>query len=297
MTAEQIIGGNVVITGASTGIGQACAWRLAQAGYGVFAGVRRQEDGERLRQEAPGEAGSRIVPLLLDVVDQQQITAAAEQVRQQVGEVGLLALVNNAGIAVGGPLEVIDIDNLRTQFEVNVIGQVAVTQAMLPLLRQGHTHSGRAHILMMGSIGGRLAPPFNGAYSGSKFALRAISDSLRMELHPWDIHVTLLEPGSIATSIWDRGIGAAEKRFEHMPDWAKALYGERGKLMLEQMRKTGRKGLPADTVAEVVQRAIESPRPPTRRLIGNDARAGAVVALLPDRLRASLILQQLFGKS
>ena len=175
--------GAVVVTGASSGIGRACALHLAALGLQVFAGVRRAEDGAALQ----AASSARLTPMLLDVADETSIRAATDTITAAVGEAGLAGLVNNAGIGVAGPLEFLPLAEFRTQLEVNVTGQLAVTQALLPLLRQG-----RGRIVNMGSIGGRIAAPFVGPYSASKFALEALTDALRMELRPWGLHVAIV---------------------------------------------------------------------------------------------------------
>ena len=186
-------GGGVVVTGASSGIGEATALRLANAGFAVFAGVRREEDAEALRLRG-------VRPVRLDVRDAAQVAAAAQEVRGALGPAGLVALVNNAGVVVPGPLEFVPLDKLRGQFEVNVIGQVAVIQAFLPLLRET-----RGRIVNISSIDGRIATPLLGPYVASKFALEGLSDALRRELRPWGIQITLIEPGAIKTRIWEKG--------------------------------------------------------------------------------------------
>ncbi|HEY7923524.1 MAG TPA: SDR family oxidoreductase, partial [Vicinamibacteria bacterium] len=172
-----------LVTGASSGIGAACAARLVRSGWRVLAGVRRKGDAPEGTEEVQ-----------LDVTDAAQIKAAADGVEE------LHALVNNAGIAIAMPLEFVPLDELRHQLEVNVVGQVAVTQAFLPVLRRA-----RGRIVFVGSIAGRSALPFLGPYAASKHALEAIADSLRVELRPWGIHVAIVEPGSIRTPIWTRG--------------------------------------------------------------------------------------------
>jgi NAD(P)-dependent dehydrogenase (short-subunit alcohol dehydrogenase family) len=179
----QIRQGAVVVTGASTGIGAACALRLDHLGFQVFAGVRRKEDAQALQ----AKASPQLMPIFLDVTDLDSITAAMHKVAITVGNSGLIGLVNNAGIAVGAPLEFIPITEFRKQLEVNVTGQLAVTQAFLPLLRLA-----KGRIVNMGSITGRSATPFLGAYSASKFALEALTDALRLELRPWGIWVAIL---------------------------------------------------------------------------------------------------------
>src|SRR3990172_8450526 len=183
----------VVITGASTGIGEACALRLDKLGWRVFARVRKEADAERLKNEG----SERLTPAFIDVTDEGSIMKAEETVRAVVGEAGLAGLGDNAGVGIHGPLEFLPIEDLRRQLEVNTIGQIAVTQAFLPLIRKG-----RGRIVNIGSIGGKMATPFLGPYAASKFAMEALTDSLRQELRPWDIHVAIVEPGSIATPIW-----------------------------------------------------------------------------------------------
>ncbi|MEK7693262.1 MAG: SDR family oxidoreductase, partial [Chloroflexota bacterium] len=185
---------SVVITGASTGIGEACALHLDALGWRVFAGVRKGADGEALQRKA----SARLIPVRIDVTDQASIASACDAVAQELGARGLDGLVNNAGIAVAAPLEFVPIDDLRRQLEINVIGQIAVTQAFLALIR-----TARGRIVNIGSVSGKLATPFTGPYSASKFAMEALTDALRIELRPWKIEVSIVEPGSIATPIWE----------------------------------------------------------------------------------------------
>jgi NAD(P)-dependent dehydrogenase (short-subunit alcohol dehydrogenase family) len=270
-----------LVTGASTGIGHACALGLARAGFHVFAGVRRPADGNALQAHSAG----RITPVILDVTDAQSIAAAADLIATTIGEAGLAGLVNNAGIAVAGPLEFVPIQELRRQFEVNVLGQVAVTQAMLPLLRQG-----RGRIVTMGSISGRLAPPFLGPYAASKHALEALTDSLRLELRPWRIHVAIVEPGSIATPIWEKSRNAAVANFNHAPAQAHALYDAAVGAAQARVEQTVLTAAPPRLVVQAVLHALTAPRPRTRYLVGRGARLQAlVVKLAPDRLRDWLV--------
>lgn len=274
--------GAVVITGASTGIGEACALLLDQLGFAVFAGVRRAEDGEALR----ARTSVRLVPVLLDVTDAANIAAARQTVEAAVGEAGLLGLVNNAGIAVAGPLEFLPIDQLRKQFEVNVIGQIAVTQAMLPLLRRGH-----GRVVNIGSISGKLVSTMTGAYAASKFAMEALSDGLRMELAPWGLHVALVEPGVTATPIWQKSLAAGNELTQQLDPTVEALYGG----LIAATRKSATRnarggGTPPLAVAEAVTHALTSPRPRTCYPVGRDARIGSLLArLLPDRMKDRLL--------
>ncbi len=271
----------IVITGASSGIGEACALYLDELGYRVFAGVRRLSDGEALK----AKASARLTPVLLDVTDLASIDRAAETVKAAVGSAGLAGLVNNAGIAVGGPLEVVPLADLRKQFEVNVIGQVAVTQALLPLLRQG-----RGRIVNMGSIAGRATMPFMGPYSASKFSLEALTDAMRMELRPWGIHVSIVEPGAIASRIWDKAGHAADQMEAAASAEAKAHYGEAVARVREAVARAAQRAIPARVVAEAVAHALSAARPKTRYLVGFDARFRAVLtAWLPDRVQDWLL--------
>jgi len=274
---------NLVITGASTGIGQACALHLDSLGWRVFAGVRKQADADLLQEKASGQ----LTPIFIDVTKPDTITTAAELVTEAVNDEGLTGLVNNAGIAVGGPLEFLPVENLRQQLEINVIGQVAVTQAFLPLLRKA-----RGRVVNMSSISGRIAMPFFGPYSASKFALEALSDSLRRELYPWGIDVISIQPGAIDTPIWDKGLSAGEKVAASLPEEGKQLYGPLLDNLRETVLDTANKGIPPQEVANAVTHALSARRPKTRYVIGKDANLAAfVVKLLPDRWRDRLIIR------
>jgi NAD(P)-dependent dehydrogenase (short-subunit alcohol dehydrogenase family) len=267
---------SVVITGASSGIGEACAAFLDARGFRVFAGVRKEADAQRLQSTA----SDRLTPVVLDIVDSESIVHAGEVVREDVGEHGLDGLVNNAGISVTGPLEFVPMNDLRRQFEVNVFGHVAVTQQFLPLLR-----TARGRIVNMSSIGGRSAAPFLGPYSMSKFALEAYSDALRRELSPWGIDVSCVEPGSIATPIWQKGLDAGANAQAAAPPRARELYAQGMDAMRRYAERSSRDALPPEVVARVVYHALTAPKPRTRYLIGASARISATLTrLLPDRL-------------
>jgi NAD(P)-dependent dehydrogenase (short-subunit alcohol dehydrogenase family) len=272
-----------LITGASTGIGRATALRLAGNGWTVLAGVREQAAGERLAAE--GRAGA-IVPLQLEVTDAAQVAAAAERLADQAGASvsgGLDALINNAGIGLGGPLEVLPEEDLRRQFDVNVFGQVAVTRAMLPALRIA-----RGRIAFLSSIGGRVAMGFNAPYAASKHAIEAVGDALRVELHSSGVQVALIEPGSIATPIWDKGRGEADRLA--IPQELQAVYGKVPAAMDKVLADTGRRGIAADVVAEAIEAALTARRMPARVLVGRDARLMLVAKrLLPDHLFDRLV--------
>jgi NAD(P)-dependent dehydrogenase (short-subunit alcohol dehydrogenase family) len=275
--------GAVVITGASTGIGRATARYLAERGFRVFAGVRRDEDAEALRQESAG----RLTPVRVDVTDRGSIESAAREVEAALGGEGLRGLVNNAGIGIGAPLEFIDLDELRRQLEVNVIGPIAVTQAFLALIR---ACSGR--VVNVGSIGGRVAQPMLGPYNASKFALEALSDSLRMELAPWGIHVSLVEPGSIATAIWEKTDAYAERMIPTLGPRARELYGTAIGAVLDAARTLSKQAIAPQAVSKAIHHALTARRPRTRYLVGTDARVQAVLArFVPDRARDAVLLR------
>ena len=276
---------SVVVTGVSTGIGRVCALRLDAMGFRVFGGVRREVDGESLKSEA----SDRLTPILIDVTDSVSIASAADVVAAAVGEAGLAGLVNNAGISVPGPLEFLPLEDIRRQLEVNVIGQIAVTQAFLPLLRKG-----RGRIVNIGSISGRMATPFLGAYAASKFAMEAVTDSLRMELRPWGIPVSIIEPGSIATPLWQRGHSAADEIGKKLPPEARQLYDPAMAAMREAAAKFERAAIPPTAVAKAVAHALTAKKPRTRYLVGRDARIqAALVKVVPDRMLDLLIVRQL----
>jgi NAD(P)-dependent dehydrogenase (short-subunit alcohol dehydrogenase family) len=268
-----------LITGASTGIGRATALRLARAGWTVLAGVRDSGAGEQLAQE-PGTDG-RVIPVALEVTDPGQVADAAARVQElavQGGGTpgGLDALVNNAGIGVGGPLELVTPQDMRRQFDVNVLAQVAVTQAMLPALRRA-----RGRIVFISSIGGRVATPFVAPYAASKHAIEAIADGLRIELGSSHVQVTLVEPGSVATPIWDKGRAEAER--VTVPPELQAEYGHVRAAMEKILEETARRGIPPEAVAETIERALSARRMRARYLVGRDARVMLMLKrVLPD---------------
>jgi len=265
----------IVITGASTGIGRACAERFDRMGWRVFAGVRKETDGQALR----AATSERTTPLILDVTRRETIDKAAGRVAEVVGEDGLQGLVNNAGIGIGGPVEGLDIEDLRHQFEVNLFGQVAVSQAFLPMLR-----SGDGRIVNMSSIAGKVSQPFMAPYCASKHAFEAFTDSMREELKPWSIHVAAVEPGVIQTPIWDKARRRASENRSAAPPHLLELYAsaiERLERVLEQIPE---RGIPPDRVARAVEHAITARRPRTRYPVGTDAKIGLKLRwLLGDR--------------
>jgi NAD(P)-dependent dehydrogenase (short-subunit alcohol dehydrogenase family) len=273
--------GTVLITGCSTGIGEATGLHLKELGFDAVGAVRKEEDAERLRSR-----GLRTVKL--DVADAASIAAA----RAELGDAPLAGLVNNAGIAVAGPLEFLPLDQLRLQLEINLVGQVAVTQQFLPSLR-----AGQGRIVNVSSIGGRIALPLVAAYNASKFALEAVSDSLRRELYGQGVDVIVIEPGGVKTPIWKKGNELADEIQEEMPPEAERLYGR----MIEGLRRETVKieqktGIEPREVAEVIGRALTAKRPRTRYLVGTEAKIRSVVAkVLPDRLMDRAIVRQITG--
>lgn len=285
MVSERGVGRGVVVTGASTGIGRATALRLEREGFRVFAGVRKAEDGESLQNAA----GDGLEPIRLDVTSGESIAAAASQVSDAMGASGLAGIVNNAGVAVGGVVEFLDLDQLRYQLEVNLIGAVAVTKAFLPMIRTG---GGR--IVNISSDSGLLSTPFLAPYCASKFGLEAVSDSLRRELRPWAIPVVLVEPGAIATPIWDKAGPQTETLRKDLSPEAEALYGEMFDKMTAVVNQQAASAIPADAVADAVFHGLTAARPKLRYPVGTDAKlASWMVRLLPARIVDRIVAAQL----
>ena len=271
-----------LITGASTGIGRATALRLAASGWTVLAGVRKTADGEALI----AAGGERVLPAQLDVTIPAQIGTVVERVGE-IASGGLDALVNNAGIGVGGPLELVSPEDLRMQFEVNVLGQVAVTRALLPALR-----AARGRIVFLSSIGGRVSVAFNGPYAASKHAVEALGDALRGELRSSHIAVSLVEPGSVKTPIW--GKARATARDFEVPSELHEQYGRVPDAFEKLLHDTERRGVPPEQVAATIEHALTARRPRTRYLVGRDARGMVLArALLPARVFDRVILRVL----
>jgi NAD(P)-dependent dehydrogenase (short-subunit alcohol dehydrogenase family) len=262
-----------LVTGASTGIGRACAIHLGALGYEVLAGVRSESDAP------PGTE-----PVRLDVTSPVDIAAVAVR----AGDT-LAALVNNAGIAITGPLEGVPVEEWRRQIEVNFLGQVAVTRALLPALLRA-----RGRVVNLSSIGGRIAGPLFGPYSASKFALEAMTDSLRREVAQFGVRVVSVEPGAIATPIWSKGIDDGDRVVGGMPEEAQRRYGSLIAAVRRNAERASREGLPPEAVAEVVGRALTARRPRTRYVIGREAKVQAALArLLPDRAFDALVARVL----
>ncbi|HZO93152.1 MAG TPA: SDR family oxidoreductase [Candidatus Baltobacteraceae bacterium] len=263
----------VLVTGASSGIGEDAARALARRGFVVYAGVRNDADAARV-----ATLHENVRPVLLDVTDATQIAAAAQVVRER--GVPLRALVNNAGVPVAGPLEYLPVEDLRRQFEINVVGQLAVTQAMLPFLR-----ATRGRLVFIGSASGRITAPFLGPYSASKFALRALTDALRLELRTAGIAVSLIEPGSVKTPIWRKGRESRESLLTRLPAEAHERYGAALEKLFAATMHEEQRAMPVETVTAAVVAAITSANPRANAILGAAAKAGAVLAMLPIPLR------------
>jgi len=270
-----------VVTGASTGLGRATVGALVDLGHLVWATVRTERDEQDLRDAY----GDRVRVLRLDITDAAAVRAAGVQVAE-AGPVN--GLVNNAGIAVPGPLEYLPIELFRRQIEVNLVGQLAVTQAVLPALRRARELGKSARIVTIGSIGGRIAGPMLGPYHASKFGIVGLTDTLRAELKQSGIDVVLIEPGAIATPIWQRGTQSADAAVEQLPEIAKQQYAGQMARARENARQSAARGLPPESAAKVVVKALTSPNPRPRQLVGRDAKIASFIARLPFGLRYRL---------
>jgi NAD(P)-dependent dehydrogenase (short-subunit alcohol dehydrogenase family) len=270
-----------VVTGASTGIGRAVADELVGLGAVVWACVRTDKDEESLLRQH----SSAVRVLRMDLTDDASVSAAAERVRA-AGP--LHGLVNNAGVALAGPLEYVPLAVFRRQIEVNLTGQLSVTQAMLPALRQARAQGADARIVMVGSIAGRIAGGMLGPYHASKFGLVGLTDTLRAELAPAGIRVVLIEPGNIATPLWERGIAAGDELLGQLPAAGREQYGAQIAAARAGAVKSAGAGLAPQRAAQVIIAALTARNPRPRYLIGTDARIAALAARLPYRLRYRL---------
>jgi len=284
VSGEQRDRGFVVVTGTSTGIGAATALHLAGTGFHVFAGVRREVDGEALQ----ARSSATLTPLIIDVTDGGTISAAAAAVADVVGDGGLAGLVNNAGIAKPAPLEFQPMADFRTQLEVNLFGPVAMIQAFMPLIRRG---GGR--IVNVGSIGGMLVLPLNGAYSASKFGIRAISDALRLELRQWNIHVSLIEVAPVKSAIYGKTYAELDALEPTLGETRHRLYAEQITAIRKAMEKAEADAEPPSVVARAVAHALTADKPKTRYLVGHGGKQTAVAAALPDRARDRALVREL----
>jgi NAD(P)-dependent dehydrogenase (short-subunit alcohol dehydrogenase family) len=270
----------VLITGTSSGIGRACALRLAKNGYHVFASVRRAEDGESLLAESDGE----ISLLVFDVTDDETRRKGVETIRQSVEPDGLDFLINNAGAMSAGPLEFLSIDNIREYLEINLIGAIALTQECLPLLRKA---TGR--IINLGSAQDLLTPPFFGGYTIAKWGMRGFHQALRLELRPSGIQCVLIVPGAIKTSIW-KDVPKFRENLGLLSDGAGDLYGDLAIAMQNAAKSLSDSGLEPEVVAAAVERAMIARRPRPEVIVGNDAKyLMRPLGALPTRLREQLM--------
>jgi len=273
----------ILVTGASSGIGRATALRLVSHGWRVFAGVRKVTDAEALLADARGA----LEPLQIDVTDQASIAAATREVETRLGNRGLDALFNNAGIGMTFPVEHTPLHKLREIFEINLFGQVAVLHAFLPMVRRA-----KGRIINTGSVGDRITPPFGGALAGSKAAFASINAALRLELRSQGIHVCLLEPGAINTPAVEKTLGVVEKTISELPPSAAQLYGPAMRIMTRTFAKMERNGSSPEIVAEVVERALTDRNPQARYPAGKDSRKLALLArFLPEKLLDLAILK------
>lgn len=264
---------SVLISGASRGIGRATALRMARAGWTVYATVRKATDGEELVAEA---GGGEIRPLQLDVTDDAQIAALEGALPERLD-----AVVNNAGIVVSGPLETLSADDMREQFEVNVVGAVALTNLVLPRLRRA-----RGRIVFVSSLSGRISTPMTGAYNASKFAIEAIADAWRLELRPWGIKVVLVEPAMTDTDLWRNAPEVLEAEAAEMSDEHRQLYGEHLDGMRRTVPRIQKMAKPVEGVAATIERALTASRPRARYPVGIDVKVQAALSgVTPDRVK------------
>ena len=275
---------SVLISGASSGIGKGLSLELDRQGYQVFAGVRNPNDGDVLRSQA----SPQLTPVMLDVNLPEMITSACREVSSKTGG-ELFCLVNNAGISISGAMEFMPLHDFRQQMEVNVVGQLALTQACLPMLRPS---TGR--IIFVSSVAGRLVTAFNGPYAASKAALNAMADALRLELVSWGVSVSVLIVGSVQTPIWEKSAHKAVEILRRLPPDARMLYGNEQKRAGAFYQQVGRNGLRVEKVVEITRHLIEASHPKEYVLVGRDALMIELISkLLPVRWRDWLVRKQM----
>ncbi len=273
----------VLITGASSGIGRATALGLDAAGYQVFAGVRKVEDGLALK----AEASDALAPLLLDVTDGDAVAGAAARVGEET-EGNLFGLVNNAGLSLNGPLEIIPDSEIRRLFEVNVLGLLAVTRPFIPLLRKA-----QGRLVNVSSGHGLLAVPDKSVYAASKFAVQAISDSLRLELRPFGVSVSNLVVGKVDTAVLEKILDERERVAKAADPAVLELYSPLFEFFDREVKDLP--GIPPEEVAKVVAEALTTPKPKAQYLVGPGARKMRNLSRLPRRLREGLMYKALYG--
>jgi len=266
---------SVLVTGASRGIGKTIATHLAASGWDVIAGVRTEADGARLRAE-----DSRLTPVMLDVTDENHIAALDQSLPQRLD-----AVVNNAGVVVGGPMETVPLGELRRQLDINVIGQIAVTQAVLPRLRASH-----GRVVFISSLNGKIAVPLFGSYCASKFAIEAAADSLRIELKPWGIHVSVVEPAQTDTDMWRTADATVDDTVAAMTEDARRLYDRHLEGLRKSIPRSQKIAVPPEKVARVVEQALTARHPRARYVVGLGPKLQlALITVLPTAVRDRLL--------
>lgn len=272
----------VVVTGASSGIGRASAQRLAADGFHVLAGVRNQDDAAKLRTQS-------IEPVILDITDADALRALADRVATDSAGRLLRAVVNNAGIAVNGPVETVPLDEWRRQFEVSVIGQIAVTQALIPALL-----ASRGRVINIGSLGGKVAMPGFGPYSAAKFAMEAVTDALRREMEPQGLKVIVITPGAVSTGMSDQGMATVSRLARLMTSDQHRRHGPLIDGVKAQIEAFARDGVPAEQAATVVSQALRDSKPRIRYTVGRDAAVmSRMVSFMPDRILDRVLRRQM----
>jgi NAD(P)-dependent dehydrogenase (short-subunit alcohol dehydrogenase family) len=266
----------VLVTGTSTGIGRACVVRMAAEGWTVYAGVRKDADGEAVAAAVRGD----VRPVLLDVTDAEHIAAVAERLQAELDGRGLDGLVNNAGVAEGGPIETLTAEAWRWHFDVNLFGVVDLTRACFPLLREA-----RGRVVNVGSVAGRAAAPMLAPYAAGKHAVEAFSESLRFEVEHLGMRVSCVEPGEIRTAIWDKADEQLARVVATMDEEVQRRYEGQLDMIYGFVADGAKRGIPASKVANAIHHALSADRPKHRYLVGPDAKALGVIARLPDRAR------------
>lgn len=270
-----------IVTGSSTGIGRATAQRLAADGFHVLAGVRNHRDAEKI-------AGEHIEPVILDVTNDEHIASVVDRVVNDPERRPLRAVINNAGIAVNAPIEVLTLDDWRHQFDVSVFGQIALTRALLPLLL-----TSRGRIVNITSVGGRIAMANYGAYSAAKFAMEAVSDSLRREVQDFGVHVIKVTPGAVRTNLTDSGLATSGRIVNTMTADQHNRYDDLTKAFVAQAEAFARDGVTPEQAAAVISRAVSARRPKTRYTIGRDgAMFTGMSRIASDRLLDGVLRSQ-----
>ena len=273
----------VVVTGASSGIGHSCVVRMIAVGWRVFATVRKSEDGARLKSEL----GPDLTPVVVDITDRATVTAAAEQVSSQLDGQGLDGLVNVAGIGMVRPVEYASPRDLQEIFDINVFGQISVTQAFLPLLRPA-----RGRIVNISSVGAHIAIPFGSPINASKSAFGTFNDTLRLELHPFGMHVCVVEPGAIRTPAVEKTLGDVDAVIAKLPPRGAAQYGKMLKGFVPRAYAREMNGSSPDVVAKAVHHALTARRPRLRYQVGKHAKFLTILPrILPDWLLDAVVLR------